>query len=187
MKRIYLLLCLALLRYTSPDYISSEELGKYISEEKDQLTRNVHVNNHLIQVTYRPDDLWIYQEAGGLTIDSATYNSLGRRYSDQYYFTLSPSLENVEALNPAKKGLDQYGELMYTSSFRMDDHVRLITSGQDTIRVSGFVLNGTFGFSNSTDLPFAFDKNKDKETVSFNLNEFGLGIGNSSSFSKRRT
>jgi hypothetical protein len=74
----------------------------------------------------------------------------------------------------------QYGDLVQTLSFRMGDYVTLTTDANDTIPVSDFVLNRTYGFSNSTDLLFVFDRKKaeEKEWVQFNLNECGLGIGN---------
>jgi hypothetical protein len=61
----------------------------------------------------------------------------------------------------------------------MNDFVTL-TTAQDTIPVGDFMLNRTYGMSNSTDLLFVFsrDKAKDKDWVQFNLNEFGLGAGN---------
>ncbi|HEY9006529.1 MAG TPA: hypothetical protein VIM75_10355, partial [Ohtaekwangia sp.] len=43
-----------------------------------------------------------------------------------------------------------------------------------------FMLNRTYGMSNSTDLLFVFSKEKakGKDWIQFNLNELGLGIGN---------
>lgn len=160
--------------------LSPEDLNKFIAEEENQLTKRVNVGNHSIQVSYRPTDLWIYREVGGLTIDSVTYDSLYNRYANYCYFALSLSLENEEVPDHAAAGLYQYGELVQTLSFRMDKYVTLITSTHDTIPADDVMLNRTVGLGNTTDLLFAFDKEKitGKETVCFNLNEFGLGIGN---------
>lgn len=153
MIKLYFVLCsLIVLGCTSTGYVTPEELTRYVAEERNQLTKKIQVSDQLVQVTYRPADLWIYQEAGGLIMDSVTYKTLHKRYSGRYYFILSLSIGNGEALDPARKGLRQYGELVQTSSFGMDDHVTLITSGQDTIPVSDFMLDRTFGLSNSTDL-----------------------------------
>jgi hypothetical protein len=76
--------------------------------------------------------------------------------------------------------LDEYGDLLNTLSFRMHEYVSMTTAKQDTIPVGDFMLNRTFGMSSSTDVLFVFDraKAKDVDWVQFNLNEFGLGVGN---------
>jgi hypothetical protein len=91
---------------------------------------------------------------------------------------MSLSSNDKEALHQIAS--DQYSDLVQTLSFRMSNYVTLTTSVNDTIPVGDFMLNRTYGMSNSTDLLFVFNREKTKDTdwVQFNLNEFGLGIGN---------
>lgn len=62
----------------------------------------------------------------------------------------------------------------------MGNYVTLTTASADTIPVGDFMLNRTYGLSQSTDLLFVFNKEETEraEWVQFNLNEFGLGAGN---------
>ncbi len=73
-----------------------------------------------------------------------------------------------------------YSDLVQTLSFRMSHYVTLTTAPADTIPVGDFMLNRTYGLSQSTDLLFVFNNEKvrGKEWIQFNLNEFGLGTGN---------
>jgi hypothetical protein len=57
----------------------------------------------------------------------------------------------------------------------------MTTSASDTIPVADFILNRTYGLSSSTDVLVIFNKEKtiDQQWVQFNLNEFGMNLGNS--------
>ncbi|HEY9048675.1 MAG TPA: hypothetical protein VIN08_22365, partial [Ohtaekwangia sp.] len=123
-------------------------------------------------------DLWVYQEIGKHKATPEQIDTLRKKYSQYLYFILSLSANNKEALHQAAS--DQYGDLVQTLSFRMNNYVTLTTSANDSIPVGDFMLNRTYGMSNSTDLLFVFSKEKakGKDWIQFNLNEFGLGIGN---------
>ncbi|HEY9047244.1 MAG TPA: hypothetical protein VIN08_15170, partial [Ohtaekwangia sp.] len=123
-------------------------------------------------------DLWVYQEIGKHKATPEQIDTLRKKYSQYLYFILSLSANNKEALHQAAS--DQYGDLVQTLSFRMNNYVTLTTSVNDSIPVGDFMLNRTYGMSNSTDLLFVFSKEKakGKDWIQFNLNEFGLGIGN---------
>ncbi|MFZ6011385.1 MAG: hypothetical protein ACOYXT_13640 [Bacteroidota bacterium] len=164
---------------SAPDRLTPEELNKFIVDEKNGLTQKAEINGYTATVTYRPTDLWIHQEAG-LASDSAMFNALNKKYAGYYYFILSLSRENKEALHQVEGGMGQYSELVQTLSFRMSEYVNLTTSAQDTIPTGDFMLNRTYGLSDATNLLFVFNKEKARgqEWVQFNLNEFGLGIGN---------
>jgi hypothetical protein len=176
----FLLMAIILINCAPPEYLSPAELNEYIADEENQLVKKIKVQAYSLRVSYRPTDLWIYQEADNLKIDVGTYNSLNQRYSNYYYFILSLSKANKEMLDPATTGgLGQYSELVQTLSFRMNNYVTLTTPAQDTISPGDFMLHRTYGLSEATNILFVFDKNKSKgkEWVSFNLKEFGLGIG----------
>src|SRR5690606_20695983 len=105
-------------------------------------------------------------------------DSLRNRYSNYYYFILSISKNDEEVLH-LLDDFKSYGQLVETMSFRMQDYVTLTTSDRDTIPTGDFMMNRTYGLGSSTDLLFAFNKEKSKndDWVQFNLREFGLNLG----------
>jgi hypothetical protein len=158
--------------------LSPEELSAYVTDEENGYTQKSVTGETVISVTYRPTDLLVHQEVGDEPADAKTIEALREKYSPYYYFILSLSHNNKEALHQA--GADQYSDLVSTLSFRMSEFVTMTTAASDTIPVGDFMLNRTFGMSTSTDLLFVFnkEKSKDQDWVQFNLNEFGLGVGN---------
>lgn len=183
MRILYRLLILSLFSTFScgsPDYLTAEELNTFIKENGNGLVKTVDINNYRIDVTYKPTDLWVYQEVGDEPATREQLEVFRNKYSPYYYFIVSLSKNNKEALHQVDGGMSQYSELVNTLSFRMSEYTTLTTSGQDTIPVGDFMLNRTYGLSASTDLLFVFSREKsdNDEWIQFNLNEFGLGIGN---------
>jgi hypothetical protein len=157
--------------------LSPEELTAFVSNEENGYVQKYESNGTVVAVTYRPTDLLVHQEVGDRPTTAKTIDSLRNKYGKQYYFILSLSHDNKEALHQVG---DQYSEMVNTLSFRMGEYVTMTTAASDTIPVGDFMLNRTFGMSTSTDVLFVFDREKSKgqEWVQFNLNEFGLGVGN---------
>lgn len=177
MRCLYLTVILAICGACEPDRLTPEELDIYIEDEANGLIKFVETGRSRVGVAYRPTDLLVHQDIVGTTT-AEMIEAERKKYSPYLYFILSLSTDNREALHAAEAM--KYGDLVQTLSFRMGDYVTLTTDANDTIPVSDFVLNRTYGLSNSTDLLFVFDRMKaeDKEWVQFNLNECGLGIGN---------
>lgn len=164
----------------SPSTMTEEELQAYVADVDHGLRQSVEVNGYKAELTYRPTDLWVKQEIGDKPVTSQEIEAFRKKYSSYYYFILSLSRDNKEALHTLDGGMGQYSELVQVLSFRMADYVTMTTSARDTIPVGDSMLNRTYGMSQSTDLLFVFNKEKakDKDWVQFNLNEFGLGLGN---------
>lgn len=158
--------------------LSSEELSAYVSDEEHGYTQKFESGGTVVSVTYRPTDLLVHQETGDEPTSAGRIDSLRQKYGQYYYFVLSLSHNNKEALHQV--GQEQYSDMVNILSFRMNEFVTMTTAASDTIPVGDFMLNRTFGMSTSTDLLFVFnrEKVKGKEWVQFNLNEFGLGVGN---------
>jgi hypothetical protein len=178
---ISILYCFFLMSCSStPKYLSPPELNKFILEEENGLKKTVEINGYKIEVINRPTDLWVHQEVGDDPVTENMLNQLRPKYSNYYYFLVSLSRNNKEALHQLDGGMSQYSELVQTLSFRMAEFANLTTSLQDTIPVGDAMLNRTYGMSTSTDLLFVFNKSKTENSdwLQFNLNEFGLGIGN---------
>jgi hypothetical protein len=172
-----LLFLVILVSCSKPGSLTPEKLNKYIMDEEHGLSKKVEVNGYDVQVKYRPTDLLVEQEISNEIQDTSKVSSLRSKYNRYYYFILSLSHDKQEALDPKS---DQFSELVQTLSFRMNNYVNLTTASQDTIPTADFILNRTYGFSESTELLFVFskEKSKGKDWLQFNLNEFGLGIGN---------
>jgi len=160
-----------------PKRLSEAELGKYIADESNGICKSAIVGNTTIKVSYRPADLWVSQELTNVSVTEKQITTIRGKYSPYLYFILSFSTDNKETLHQSAG--QQYSDLVQTLSFHMHDYVSLTTSTNDTIPVSDFMLNRTYGMGNSTDLLFVFSKEKakDKDWIQFNLNECGLGIG----------
>ncbi|HTJ52105.1 MAG TPA: hypothetical protein VL443_21735 [Cyclobacteriaceae bacterium] len=176
-KLLYLFICLTVAGCSPPEYLTAEELTKYISDPDHGLVQHAEVNGYSMDVTYKPTDLLVLQEAGDHA-DDLKITALRDKYSKYCYFILSLSKNSKEALHQVEP--NQYGDLVQTLSFRMGGYVNMTTSLHDTIPTTDFVLDRTYGLSSVTSLLFVFDreKAKDKDWVQFNLNEFGLGVGN---------
>jgi hypothetical protein len=156
---------------------SPEELTAFVGDEENGCIQKSVTGKTVISVTYRPTDLIVHQEIGEEPVEKKIIDSLRNKYSKYYYFILSLSHDDKEALHQVG---DQYSDMVNTLSFHMSEFVTMTTAASDTIPVGDFMLNRTFGMSASTDLLFVFnrEKSKDKDWVQFNLNEFGLGVGN---------
>jgi hypothetical protein len=179
MNRLYIAIVCIAISSCSPKKFSAEELQAYIIDEENGTSLTEELNGTKVTVTYRPTDLWVSHEIDHEVVSMPEIDSLRKRYSDYYYFTVSLSRNNKEALHQVNN-MGEYSELVQTLSFRMPQYVTLTTAKQDTIPVGDFILNRTYGLSSTTDLLFVFNKKKAAGTdwVQFNLNEFGLGLGN---------
>lgn len=180
--RLSLLYSIVLFLYgcNTPAFLTPEELNTYILDPDHGLIQRSELNGYAVEVLYRPTDLWVQQELGNEPSDTTSINTLRKKYSIYYYFIVNLSKNNKEALHQAEGGQQQYSELVQTLSFRMNNYVSLTTTKSDTIPTADFILNRTYGYSDATSLLFVFNREKAKgeEWVQFNLNEFGLGIGN---------
>lgn len=164
----------------APGPLSKDELVAYIREQEHGLKQSVTLGNTTVEVQYRPTDLWVAQELNDGQPQPSQLDSLRKKYDRYYYFILSLSRNNKEALHQVEEGFGQYSELVQTLSFRMPEYVTLTTAAQDTIPVGDFMLNRTYGMSSATEVLFVFSREKaaGQDWVQFNLNEFGLGVGN---------
>lgn len=177
MTKFYtLVVCLALCQ-CKPKELSVNELHAYVIDEANGLIHSTDINGTKVSVSYRPTDLCVAQEfdSGG----KETLDSLRKKYSNYHYFILSLTRDNGEALNRTGD-MRTYSQLVETMSFRMSDYVTLTTASRDTIPVGDFMMNRTYGLAASSDILFVFNREDIKESqwLQFNLNEFGLGVGN---------
>ncbi|WP_185152543.1 hypothetical protein [Fulvivirga aurantia] len=158
--------------------MTESELQTYLTDEDNNLSKTKEYRGYKATVTYRPTDLLILQENTSLEITDKQYQQLKEKYNKYYYFILSLSKDNKEALY-SSQDYGQFSDLVQTLSFRMGQYTNLTTSEQDTVEVADYVFSRTYGMGNASTLMFVFDKEDitDDAWVQFNLQEFGLGLG----------
>ncbi len=179
LMKIFPLFLIVLVISCKPNTFSSEkELVAYIQDEENGLKKTNEVGDYKVTVTFRPTDLLIKQEVGESPTQEAIVKAR-KKYQNYYYFILSLSKSGKEALDQSQ-GFGQYSEMVQKLSFRVPEFVNMTTSANDTIPVADFILNRTYGLGSSTDILVVFNKEKAKEQtwVQFNLNEFGMNLGN---------
>jgi hypothetical protein len=157
---------------------SADDLNAFVQNENNGLQKSLTSEGTRISVSYKPTDLWIHQELQNSASTQEAIESLRKKYSAYHYFVVSFSRNSEEALTQLNN-MREYGELVQTMSFRMDEFVSMTTSQRDTIPVGDFAINRTYGLSASTDILFAFSKEKTtgSQWIQIDLSEFGLGVG----------
>lgn len=161
-----------------PTSLSKEELTNYISDYSNGLYQSKTVNGILVEISYRPTDLLVAQELGNnRQKGDSIVNILRKKYMGNYYFVLSFSRNGNEALHSIMG--PEYGELVQILSFRMGSFVDL-TSKTDTVALSDYYMDRTFGMASATSVLLVFERSKfgKTEQISLHIREFGLGIGN---------
>lgn len=160
--------------------LSEEELVYFVLDEDNGLRKSLQSEGYRTEIIYRPTDLLVAQEVKGDPPSEEKISSLKKKYGLYHYFELNISKGKKEALITG--GGDNFNELIHTISFRMGENVNLTTSRQDTILISDYIHQRTFGLAKSNSLLFVFrrDEHQDDEWIQFNLKEFGLGLGNQS-------
>ncbi len=178
MKRLLLIILGYCIISCSPSALTETELKQYILEPSNNLMQEETINDVNVRVTYRPTDLLVSQELTNAT-DTAHISSLRAKYNKYYYFVLSLSKNQREAIQASTMPQAQFSELLQTISFRMGAYVNMTTNARDTIPLADYVYNRTFGMGSSNDLLLVFNKEQAKSAnwLQINLAEFGLGVG----------
>ncbi len=175
-----LLFCGLLLMEACGRGVDSEQaLKAYTLAEKNGLVKTKDIPPINLKVVYRPTDLVVAQQLRGQQASPRLIDSLSRQYGQFAYFLLSLSANDreIEAWN--SRSHSQFSERLQTLAFGMRDYVQVVTSEQDTLPMVDYAYQRTFGAAASSDLLFAFDKDKMEQAkwVQFRLKDFGLGIG----------
>jgi hypothetical protein len=157
---------------------SMEELATYVNDVENGLAIQTKAGDFTFKTTVLPTDRLVAMEIGEGEVKPDTVDKWRKHFDDFLYFQLSISRNGKEALHQLEDHA-MYAELVNVLSFQMEQHVNL-TTASDTIPVHDYILNRTYGLSESSDLLFSFKREKieNNEWIQFNVNEFGLGVGN---------
>lgn len=179
LRKLFIIGLIAILASCTSQFKSAEDLQSFITKEKNGLLKSKEVGNINIKIAHRPTDLLINQELNNKSYTEKDVNRLREKYDKYAYFTLSLSANNqeIEAYNVSGQG--DFGARVQQLSFGMSDLVEIHTNQQDTVQVADYVYQRTFGVGNSSDMLFAFEKEKlkDSKWLQFQLGDIGLGIG----------
>jgi len=159
------------------EYVSEDELVAYIQDEANGLRQVKRANQLDIQVSYRPNQLLILQEAGPYP-DSLQLSMAHQIFDKNCYFTVDLTVEGKNALYQMGSN-GSFSELLNTLSFGMSDKVLLTTSNQDTLAIQDYLFNRTYGVGASS-LLFAFEAFDPTQVkwIDFHFSEFGMHSGN---------
>lgn len=156
------------------------ELNSFLQDKSNGYLQDIVRQEFKIQLISRPTDLLVAQEMNSSALgDTALINRLKRKYEDYRYFVLSISSNNQDALN-ASGNYAAFSENLSNLAFRMGEFVNMTTSARDTIPVADYHFPRLYGGGGTTQLLFAFHTKdmRDTEWVQFNLQDIGMGYGN---------
>ena len=158
--------------------VSKRDLQKYVNDPRHGLAQQTSVADVDVRLTFEPSDLLVAHDlVTGGNRDTVKFNLLQRKYSGNYYFLLRFSKGHKELLRQLPS-FGEYSEMVEVLSFRMQQYVNL-TTDRDTLPMSDYAYEQTYGFGDANTLLIAFPKmgvtGKDKFDV--NLAECGFGIG----------
>jgi len=159
--------------------MSKREFLKYINDPGHGLVQKTKVKDIDVQISYEPSSLLVAQEltAAGQR-DTSVLHTLEKKYSTNYYFLLKFSKNNKELIRQLGS-FSQYSDMVQVLSFQMHQFVNLTTAAHDTVEMSDYAFEQTYGMSNANTLLLAFPREKigKADKVDVNLAECGFGIG----------
>jgi hypothetical protein len=159
--------------------LSKDELVKYINEKNSGLKQEQVVNGIKISVSYEPASLLIAKELeAGRAMDSVLFHSLEKKYDNSYYFFLKFSKDGKEAIRQLGN-FKRYSDMLQVLAFDMHQFVNLTTPQRDTLELSDYYFDQTYGMSDGNSLLLSFDKSKIQRVsqVQVNIGECGFGTG----------
>jgi len=175
--QVVFLASLSVLGACQPTQLSADALANYVADPSNHLRQVQQTGNMEVSVTYQPVDLLVARELSAPPYSPLAVDSLRKNYHNATFFVLAISRNQHEILQPTE-GFATYSDLLQTLAFRMNDHVRILTSQGDTLRPTNYYLDRTYASANATQLLFAFPRLPLTGTWKFQLQECGLGTGN---------
>ena len=163
----------------SREVLSQEELIHYINDQDHGLLQQQEVGGFTARLQYQPAALLVAQELQTSDKkDSVTIAALEQKYKDNYYFILKLSKGGKEAIRQLGS-FERYSSMVSVLSFELPRLVNLTTPHRDTVALTDYLFEQSYGLSdgNSILLAFAKDKVKQIPTIEINVAECGLGMG----------
>lgn len=162
------------------NYVSEEELKKYILNPENGLTIEKNIGALKMVLNYRPVDLVISRELKSReNYTKEDVAELKNHYNKYSYFILTMSDNNREILTKTLSDNNLFAQSINNLAFGLDAEVRMITSEKDTVPVSDFVYPRMYGTTDNTQLMIVFpsEKIKTSDWVEIEIGDMGLGLG----------
>lgn len=163
-----------------PGKVDRKGMYAYLNKSSHGLQHEEEKNGIKAKLRYQPQELLIMQEwERAEKQDSSLLDSLRRKYSTFRYFVLELSKDNKEVIRELGS-FGRYSDMLQVLAFQMQQYVNITTSTHDTLALSDYVFQQTFGMSNANSLLFVFPVAELQNAGAYDLNigEFGLGMGN---------
>lgn len=163
-----------------PKTISRTDLISYIGDKEHGLSQEQEVNGIKVKLTYQPATLLAAQELKSEKLPpAAMIDSVEKKYKKNYYFLLKFSKDGKEAIRQLGN-FSRYSDMIQVLSFQMHQFVNLTTPAKDTVELTDFLFDQTYGMSDGNTVLLCFDKQKlqEKSKLEVNIAECGFGIGN---------
>jgi hypothetical protein len=158
--------------------LGKRDLLKYVNDPGHGLVRKTTVEGVDVGLSFEPSSLLVAQEliAAGKR-DTSLLSALEKKYSTNYYFLLKFSRNNRELIRQLGS-FSRYSDMVQVLSFQMQQFINL-TTDRDTVAMSDYAFEQTYGMSDANTLLLAFPKDKtgNSDRLDVNLAECGFGIG----------
>jgi len=160
--------------------MGKQELVRYISDEKHGLIQKKELGGFDVSIQYQPAELLVERELNEQNRTNQFFvDSIQKKYSNYYYFQMYLSKNGKEAIRQLGS-FSRYGDMVQVLSFGLHQFVNLTTPQKDTLQLTDYLFEQTYGISQKNRILLVFDKTKikDPHQVEVNLSECGLGLGN---------
>jgi hypothetical protein len=159
--------------------MSRAELIRFLGDKDHGLSQEQEVNGIKVKVTYQPSSLLVAQELGNEQLPAAAViDSLEKKYKKNYYFLLKFAKDGHEAIRQLGD-FSRYSDMVQVLSFQMSRFVNITTPAKDTVSLSDFLFDQTYGMSDGNTVLLCFDREKlhNKKDIEVNIAECGFGTG----------
>ena len=176
----FLLLTIVLFSCSNQKIFDSEqELWGFINDPSNQYKQVKNINGIDFSLLYKPTDVLVAQELGGIKSDSLV-NVLREKYGEYMYFNLSMSRGGKELLSTEPKNKNEFGAMVNQLAFGMEEKVHVYNSKKDTLELVDYVYPRMYGMSNSTNMLFVYPRDEkilQEENINFTVGDLGSFTG----------
>lgn len=157
---------------------TEKALWTYLKDENNGYLQTKRVQGVDFSILYKPTDLLVQQELKG-EAPSSKIDSLREKYGKHLYFSLSMSRNNQELLNSAAGNRHEFGKMVHTLAFGMENKIHLYTEKKDTIAMVDYNYPRMYGMSRKTSILLVYPKEavKDAKEVNLTIEDLGFGTG----------
>lgn len=158
---------------------SKEEMLVYLKNPDNGYFQEKTVNEIDFSLLYKPTDLLVSQSLVGNS-GRQQIDSLRSHYNKYLYFKLTISNKGEELLSVIPNSKSEFGELVNTLTFGMNEHIGLYTNKKENIVMLDYAAPRTYGAGKDTSILFVYPKNEkviNSDYLYFQIDDFGFGHG----------